>query len=338
MNNNETKTKNALLLFGGEGCEHDVSVKSAEFILSKIDRARYEPVPVMIERSGTWTECKTGGGCFLWRGVSGGGLMTESGFVPIDVAFPILHGNLGEDGVIQGALRASGIPTVGCGCTACALSADKAYSKLLAEHLGMKTAPWVLGDREPTDEYIFEVRRRAELSFGYPMFIKPCSGGSSIGISRIVCADEFLGAYRTAAEIDRRVIVESAVDVSLELECACLVTKDKQLFTKIGSINLSGGFYDYESKYRGGAQSPFAPITPILSDAVCRMSAELFSAISAEQIARVDFFLTRGREVIFNEINVMPGFTATSLYPCLMERCGFSPTELVSALLEGAAL
>ena len=336
MKNSERK--NLLVLFGGEGCEHDVSVKSAEFVLSRLDRSRYEPIPVMIEKNGLWTECETGGRCYAFRSESGGSLMTESGVVPIHVAFPVLHGDMGEDGVVQGALRAAGIPTVGCGCTACAISADKAYAKLIAEHLGLKTAPWVLGSCEPIREYIREVRRRAELAFGYPMFIKPCSGGSSIGIGKAESPEEFERAYIAAAELDRRVIIEKALEIALELECACLETKDKRLFTKIGSVDLSGGFYDYESKYRGGAESPFAPITPMLSEAVCRMAESLFYAISAEQIARVDFFLTKDREIIFNEINVMPGFTATSLYPRLMERQGFSPAELITALVEGAAV
>lgn len=332
------KTKNLLVLFGGEGCEHEVSVKSAEFVLSSLDRSRYAPVPVMIEKDGLWTEGETGGSCYISRARSGGLFVTESGTVPIHAAFPVLHGNLGEDGVVQGALRAAGIPTVGCGCTACAISSDKAYTKMIAEHLGFGTAPWVLGDGEPTEEYIRLVRRRAELAFGYPMFVKPCSGGSSIGIGRAESPEEFERVYIAASELDRRVIVEKALEVALELECACLETKDKQLFTKIGSVDLSGGFYDYESKYRGGGESPFAPITPGLSDAVSRMARSLFYAISAKQIARVDFFLTREREIIFNEINVMPGFTATSLYPKLMERQGFSPTELITALVEGAAL
>ena len=338
MNDQTKSVKNLLILFGGEGCEHDVSVKSAEFIISSVDRTRYEPVPVLIERSGLFIECESGEVCYPMRSLSGGGIMTRAGFVPIDAAFPILHGTLGEDGVIQGALRAAGIPFVGCATAACAISADKAYTKIVAEHLGLKTAPWVLGDGEPSAEYIESVMRRAEISFGYPMFIKPCSGGSSIGISRVADSSEFQRAYLAASGIDRRVIVEAAVDIALELECACLETKDKQLFTKIGSISLDGGFYDYESKYRGGAQSPFAPITPALSEAVCRMSEALFSAISARGIARVDFFLTKGRELVFNEINAMPGFTATSLYPCLMERCGFSPSELITALAEGASL
>lgn len=338
MNDPRRNTKNALILFGGEGCEHEVSEASAQFILSRIDRSRYEPIAVMIGRDGLWLECESGGVCHPVRSESGGGLMTESGFVPIDVAFPVLHGNLGEDGIVRGALRVAGIPTVGCRTCACAIASDKAFTKIIAEHSGLKTAPWVLGDGEPTDRYIAEVRRRAELSFGYPMFIKPCNSGSSLGISRVTSSEDFRGAYLAAAELDKRVIVEAALDIALELECACLATKDKQLFTKIGSIDLSGGFYDYESKYRGGGESPFAPITPALSEAVSKMAKALFYAVSAEGIARIDFFLTRGREIIFNEINVMPGFTATSLYPRLMERCGFPPSELIRVLLEGAVL
>ena len=338
MNDPRRNTKNALILFGGEGCEHEVSESSAQFILSRIDRSRYEPIAVMIGRDGLWLECESGGVCHPVRTEMGGGLMTESGFVPIDVAFPVLHGRLGEDGIVRGALRASGIPSVGCRTCACALTSDKAYAKLVAEHLGLKTAPWVLGDREPSDSYIAEVRRRAELAFGYPMFIKPCNSGSSLGISRATSSEDFRGAYLAAAELDKRVLVEAAMDIALELECACLETKDKQLFTKIGSIDLSGGFYDYESKYRGGGESPFAPITPATSEAVSEMARALFYAVSAEGIARIDFFLTREREIIFNEINVMPGFTRTSLYPRLMERCGFPPRELIGALLEGAVL
>ena len=210
------------ILFGGMGKEHDVSLMSAEFILSKIDREKFTPLPVLITKEGLWVlvndaNADEGKICYPARTRLGSGLMTETEFIPLLAAFPVLHGDFGEDGTVQGALECAGISYVGCRVTAGAISADKAYAKIVAEHLGVPTAPWVLGFKTPTPDYAAEVKKRAELSFGYPMFIKPAGLGSSIGAFKVVSEREFASAYLQAAQLQQRALVESALDVELEL-------------------------------------------------------------------------------------------------------------------------
>lgn len=334
--------KTVALIYGGMGAESEISTLSAKFILSEIDRETFSPLPVFITKDGLWIirepeGTEAGTPCYPARTKCGSGLMTAEGFIPLYAAFPVLHGDFGEDGIVQGALECARIPLVGCKTRAGAMSADKAVAKTLAEAASVPTAPWVLGDSEPTPEYIRSVRRRAEISFGYPMFIKPTGGGSSIGISRVESEEDFDGAYLIAAKYGNRVIVEKAVAVRLELECAIFID-GKQIFTKIGAVSTENGFYDFDSKYRGGADAtPFAPITPAVSNAVTSYALTLSAALEVRQISRVDFFLT-DRGIIFNEINTMPGFTSSSLYPKLIERCGISPSELISKLLYGACL
>ena len=330
------------LIFGGQGAEHNISVASAKYIYSVIDKEKFSPLPILITKDGRWLICDsvedTEGGvpCYPARWECGSGLMTGAGFIPISVAFPVLHGDFGEDGKIQGALEAAGISFVGCGTTAGALCSDKAYTKIIAEREGVPTAPWVLGGEPPTPEYIQKIKRQAELSFGYPMFIKPACLGSSIGASRVCSGEEFASAYIGAAEHGERVLVEKAIRVQKELECAVFISKRKQMFAKIGSISLHGGFYDYGAKYLSCSDAKvFAEsnLEPSAEGAVLHFSRALVPALSIRQLSRIDFFLTDTGEVIFNEVNTLPGFTDISLYPRLIEGCGFSPAELVTRLL-----
>ncbi len=335
------------LIFGGRGEEHNISVASAKYIYSVIDREKFSPLPILITKGGRWLVCSSvedtedGTPCYPARWECGSGLMTGAGFIPVSVAFPVLHGDFGEDGKIQGALDTAGISYVGCGTTAGALCSDKAYTKTVAEREGIPTAPWVLGTEPPTPEYIQKIKRRAELSFGYPMFIKPACLGSSIGTSRISSGEEFASAYIGAAKYGLRVLIEAALRVERELECAVFVSKRKQMFAKIGSVSLGGGFYDYGAKYLSASDAKVfaeAKLTPAAEEAVLGFSRALVSSLSVRQLSRIDFFLTSTGEVIFNEINTMPGFTDISLYPRLMEGLGLSPTELVTRLICEASL
>lgn len=331
------------VIYGGMGAESEISTLSAGFVLSEIDRELFSPLPVFIAKDGLWfikepEEKARALPCYPARTKCGSGLMTAEGFVPVFAAFPVLHGDFGEDGIVQGALTCSGIPFVGCKTCAGALSADKALTKQIAEAASVPTAPWVLGNEEPTDEYIEKIKLRAELAFGYPMFIKPSVGGSSIGISRIEKSEDFRRGYLNAAKYGNRVIIEEAISVRLELECAVLID-GKQLFTKIGAVSTGGSFYDFDKKYSGGASAtPFAPITQAVYRAVTSYAEALCSCLEVKQLSRIDFFLTEGGGIIFNEINTMPGFTSASLYPKLIERCGISPKELITRLISGASL
>ncbi len=331
------------VIYGGMGAESEISTLSARFILSEIDKELFSPLPIFITKDGLWLikepeEDSEGLHCYPARTKCGSGLMTAEGFVPLFAAFPVLHGDFGEDGIIQGALMCAGIPFVGCRTRSGAVSADKALTKLIAEAASVPTAPWVLGDEEPTNEYIEKVKLKAELAFGYPMFIKPSGGGSSIGISRVEKEMDFSKAYLEASKYGNRVIVEKAISVRLELECAVFID-GKQVFTKIGAVSTEGGFYDFDKKYSGGATAtPFAPITQGACKAVTSYALTLCSCLEVRQLSRIDFFLTDEGGIIFNEINSMPGFTAASLYPKLIERCGISHRELITRLISGALL
>ncbi len=332
------------LIYGGMGSEHDISLMSAEFVLRNIDCRKFDPLPVLITKEGEWLitdrigMCDRPLPCYPARFSGGSGLMTPRELIPLLCAFPVLHGNLGEDGIIQGALECAGIPYIGCRTESGALSADKAVAKTLAESVGIPTSPFVQGTEDPTDEYIAAVKRRAELLFGYPMFIKPSNGGSSIGASLVRCRGEFESAYLAAARYGTRVIVEEAQDVVCELECAVFIDKSKEIFTKIGTVSNTGDFYDYKSKYESDSAtvSVGRDIDKDTERAVAEYARSLVRILSIRQLSRMDFFLTRRGEILFNEVNTLPGLTENSLYPRLLNEMGIPPTELITALICGA--
>ncbi len=335
---------NIAIIYGGKGAEHEISLLSAEFVLLHIDREKFKPVPVLITKDGDWLitdkirDDGVGTPCYPARLSGGSGLMTAAKLLPIFCALPILHGNYGEDGIVQGALECAGIRFAGCKTFSGALCADKAVTKTVAESLGIPTAQFVLGTKEPDEKYISNIKKRAELLFGYPMFIKPSGGGSSVGASRVICDSDFDLAYKSAAKYGERVIVEEAVDVNLELECAVFADKSQEIFTKIGSVSANGRFYDYDSKYKDNTArvSTSSYIDQDAQTAICEFSKSLVSALDIKQLSRIDFFLSKRGEIIFNEINTLPGLTEKSLYPRLMSECGISHEELITKLILGA--
>ncbi len=341
------------LLFGGRGCEHGVSVSGAEFFFPLIDENAYTKIPVYINKNGEWLIPQDENpSADIKKIVSGyipltpvtpalrcgaGGLFTEKGFLPLAAAVPLLHGDFGEDGVVQGALENARIPYVGCGVLSGAVISDKAYTKIIAEHLGIPTAPWILGTETEDPRML---RERAESSLGYPMFIKPSGLGSSVGSSRVRTASEFDFSYKKAAELGcGRVLIEKYISISRELECAYFKDKSKELFTDVGEIHCAGGFYDYENKYgskSAAAVSDRAELPRDITKKIHAYSRLLVGYLGIRDLSRIDFFLSEEGELLFNEINTFPGFTGISLYPRLMERCGIPARELVRRLIEAA--
>ena len=326
--------KTVALIYGGEGCEREISIASAENLSKLIDREKFEVVSVMISESGEWF-IESGGTrestfpIFL-DGVSG--LYKNGGVLKTDAAVPCLHGDFGEDGNIAGALRTAHIPFVGKSILAGAVCADKIVTKSVADSLGIPTAKWIFSNgREPTET----VRRRAEERLGYPMFIKPASTGSSIGITRVSSREQFADAYRDALSYTDRVLIEEALDVVSEIECAYLELCKISHFA-LGTVNTDGEFYDYKEKYAEESKIFACPVCIAdedTKDAVISMSKKLRSALSVRDIGRFDFFLTRGGEVIFNEINTFPGMTDSSLYPSLTLNMGLTRGEFINLLL-----
>ena len=319
--------KNIVLLYGGRGYEREISLSSAEFILSNIDREIFEPYRVFIAPDGGFFLDLEDGRvpCSLKLG----GFLEFSGqSVKISAVFPVLHGDFGEDGRIQGYLDCLGIPYVGCGTLAGALSSDKAVTKTLAERLGIPTAPFLLCRRGE------EIKRRAELTLGYPMFVKPCSLGSSIGIFEVRDEKELDSALKSAHSLCDRVILEEKIPVLYEVECAFFETEGQKYF-EVGSI-FCDGFYDYEKKYINNGAREIFDLSEHIKKAVSAYSLSLVKELDLRQLSRLDFFLTKSGDLLFNEINTLPGFTETSLYPKLMERAGFTPGELITRLLSEA--
>ena len=333
------------LIFGGRGYEHDVSLVGADYVFSLVDRSEYELLPILIERDGTWLTGASGGTLpseikpeaakevypVLKHGV--GGILTPSEFIPLAAAIPLLHGDFGEDGVVQGALECAKISFVGCDTVTAAIARDKATVKSLAKDLGIRVAKWATVSCEDTAE----AARRAEAELGYPVFVKPARLGSSVGASRAASREELARAIKYAKKFANRIILEEYIEIDRELECAYFAAKGKELFTNIGEVDCQGGFYDYEKKYSPTATakvSDVSSVTEKIAETAREWSRLVVRALGIRDLSRVDYFLSKSGELYFNEINTFPGFTSGSLYPRLVARCGISPSELVRALIE----
>lgn len=315
------------LIYGGRGYESDVSVRGAEWIMPFIDRKKYRMLSIFIDKDGRWL---SGGGeatpAYL-NGISG--ILLRGEMIPMDCAIPLLHGDFGEDGIVQGALENAKIPYVGCKTCAGAICADKALTKTIATQLGIPTLPWVTVDCEKD-------ALEAERALEYPLFVKPCSLGSSVGVTRAKNREELLLAVRAALELDSRVIIEKALSHPRELECGYFRANCKEVFTNPGEIICDSGFYDYEKKYistNSASVLPTAQIDEEIAKKIKKYSLALVKAIGVRQLCRLDFFLSDGG-LFFNEINTMPGFTPDSLYHKMLSASGIEPKELIESLIE----
>ena len=326
-----TNKKQIALFFGGRGYEHSVSVSGAKNLLSLIDRERYGIYTVFIEKSGkmrlTTPDLEVGEAVFPILADGRGALLTEAGErLQIDCAFPLLHGDFGEDGTIQGLLASCRIPFVGADTRASAICLDKAATKALAEALGIPTVPWRLltGGEDYTD---------LEL----PLFIKPTGLGSSVGASPAHSRVELIAAIRSAVSLGcGRVLAERLISPIRELECAYFSAQGEQIVSYPGEI-LCDGFYSYERKYstEAAGTSARADVSRELAERMREHTRRLCQAIGVRHLARVDFFLS-GDALYLNEINTMPGMTASSLYPRLLERSGISPAEAINRMISDA--
>jgi D-alanine-D-alanine ligase len=316
------------VLMGGRSSEHEISLASARSVLAALDPERYETVTVAIGRDGRW-ELGTGGA----NGSVAETLPVPTGKVPatlgeVDVVFPILHGPFGEDGTVQGLLELAGVPYVGAGVLGSALAMDKDVFKSVMRDNGVPvTRNVTLRTNEPLEN-----------PFDYPVFVKPARLGSSVGITKVRSEDELAPAVELAFRHDEKVLVEEFVP-GVEVECGVL-GNDKPIASLPGEI-VSHGFsgvdwYDYSAKYDEGGMDLLVP--PRLEQATIERVQELavrsFVAGECEGMARVDFFVREDGEVLVNELNTIPGFTATSVYAKLFEASGIPYPELVDRLVQ----
>src|SRR5215472_12158990 len=345
------------VIFGGESGEHEVSLASAASVLTAIDRERFEPVPIGITREGRWLvggdpmraladeaarhALGEGGAeasvkqALAGRATDAGGTtalqrMESSESLPpglrqrLDVVLIMLHGPRGEDGTIQGLLELAGIPYVGAGVLASAVGMDKAAMKDMFRAHGLPIVDYVLVKRHEWRREPVAVESAVGEALGFPCFVKPANLGSSVGISKVKAAEDLPAALALAARYDRRILVERAVQ-GREVEVAVP-----------GEVCYAGEWYDYETKY-GEGHTTFkvpAPLSPEITRRVRELAVEAFRAVDCAGLARVDFFIEGESRVLVNEINTLPGFTATSTYPKLWEASGVPYTELISRLID----
>lgn len=330
--------KSIALIYGGRGAEAEISVMSAAFVYAAINRAKYEPHPIFISKSGFWfftDGIRTTGAdtpTYPVRLLGGSGFLRGGELLRVDLALPILHGDFGEDGIVQGALECAGIPYAGEGVRCGAICQSKAHTKLIARALGIKTADFVTA----RGLSCAEAAALTEDRIGYPAFVKPNSLGSSIGAHRAEGRAELMAAYAAASALCDEVLIEQAVNVHAELECAYFNDGQARLSTG-GLIKTCGRTYGFNEKYRGAGEQvtdaknrPSEECAAILRDACQR----LIDAIGISRAARIDFFLTDRGEVLFNEINTLPGMTEGSLYPLMTEDMGLMRGEFVNRLIE----
>ena len=335
------------VVYGGRSSEHAISCVSAGSILRHLDPQRFEVLAVGISPDGSW----------LRTDVDPAGLAISDGHLPgvsghsesplaqaadilssVDVVFPILHGPYGEDGTIQGLLEMAGVPYVGAGVLASAAGMDKEFAKKLMAADGLPIGDYlVLRPRQdaPAPD---DVER-----LGFPLFVKPARGGSSIGVSRVTSADGLAGAIATARRHDPKVIIEAAIE-GRELECGVLEFPDGSVrASTIGEIRVAGvagrddGFYDFETKYLDDAAELDVPakIDDDTADALRQLAIRTFTALDCQGLARVDFFLTDSGPLV-NEINTMPGFTTISMFPRMWAASGVDYTSLVGTMVQTA--
>ena len=350
------------LLFGGCSGEHEVSITSARAIASAFEqgenKSKYDILPVYIDKNGTWQSGKlaqqvlTSGEPLLLtaettsssendRLATGFSSLSPAGqnvsYGEIDVWFPILHGPNGEDGTVQGLLSLMNVPFVGSGVLGSALSMDKIAMKMAFTQAGLPQVDYVAVNRSQiySNPCIYpKLCDDIEAKLGYPCFVKPANLGSSVGIAKVRSRDELETALDNAASYDRRIVVEAGVKAR-EIECAVL-GNDNPRASVVGEITFDSDFYDYETKYTEGAAELHIPanVPQAIASRIQEMAMEAFLAVDAAGLARVDFFYVEDSDEIFiNEINTIPGFTSTSMYPRLWAHSGISFPELVERLI-----
>jgi len=315
------------VLAGGRSSEHDVSLASARSVAAALDPERYDVTEIGIGRDGRW-ELGTGATTAETLPVPyDGGPLERLGAV--DVVLPILHGPFGEDGTVQGLLELAGIPYVGAGVAASALAMDKDLFKKVMRDSGIPVAA----------HHAIRLGDAVENPFGYPVFVKPARLGSSVGISKVASADDLAPAVERAFRHDEKVLVEEFVD-GTEVEVGVLGNRVPAPVASLpGQIETLGhDWYDYESKYADGGMELLVPPPALPQETIellQRRAVDAFVASECEGLARVDFFVRASDgEVVLNELNTMPGFTATSVWAKLFEASGIGYAEALDRLID----
>lgn len=331
--------KRILLLAGGESGEHEVSLSSARSVLQALPKDTFEVTPVVISKQGRWLPpAETERALQAGVAETGGELVLHEAAraQEFDAVFPLLHGPMGEDGTVQGLLTLAGIPFVGSGVLGSAVCMDKVMTKqVLASH-GVPQVAYDLAVRAEWRRDPDAVQARAR-QLGFPVFVKPANLGSSVGISKARTEAELTRALDLAFQYDRRVIIEAMTNGKpRELEVGIL-GNDAPIASPVGELRFGAEFYDYHTKYTEGEATMHIPadVPRDVQERVRELALTAFRALDCAGLARVDFFYVEATgELFLNEVNTMPGFTTTSMYPKLWEAAGLSYAELVTRLVE----
>ena len=347
------KKLSVCVLFGGISPEHDVSLRSAESVLNNMDPEKYNIFPVGITKEGDWVlynstdYSKLPDGQWLENPtnrraaispVRGQGLLSFEGDCVvrerIDVVFPVLHGENGEDGAMQGLLQMAGIPYVGPHVSASAVAMDKTLTKLVADQAGVTQAAWHLVRNSDLDNHMDHALDTLEQKFAYPMFVKPAGTGSSVGVSKAADREQLRMALLEAGTYDEKILVEEFIH-GREVEVA-VMGNASPVASECGEIDSGAEFYDYEAKYITDTSVAYIParITEEVAEQVRDAAVKIYKAIGCQGLSRVDFFVTyEDNRVVFNEINTLPGFTSISMFPKLFAASGIPYTQLIDELL-----
>lgn len=330
------------VVFGGKSCEHEVSIRSAKSVIDALDKNKYEPVLINIDRNGAWhlrealENFSSEASIAIVPKKDGSDLIHLSSpsdqTAPVEVIFPVLHGTFGEDGTIQGLLKMADIPFVGAGVLGSAIGMDKDVMKRLLRDAGIPVGDFFVIPHHKKDSHSYE---SAVERLGSPFFIKPANAGSSVGVSKIHNKEEYEKAIDEAFLYDRKVLVETFIE-GREIECSVL-GNEYPLASIPGEIIPQHEFYSYEAKYldeNGALLEIPASLSPEITKKVQELSVETFQALCCEGMARVDFFLQKNGQLFVNEINTLPGFTKISMYPKLWQASGLSYSELLDRLIQ----
>lgn len=345
-----SKKINVAILFGGKSAEHEVSLRSAYNVIDAIDRKKYNPILIGIDKSGRWLFNKQSQLLLNTENINNMKLNPKSNnvaLVPqsqgnltnlsnanfqqkIDVVFPILHGPFGEDGTVQGLLKLAGIPFVGSGVLGSAVGMDKDVMKRLLEQAKIPIGKYLVFRDDDRINY-----RAVTKKLGSPIFIKPANMGSSVGISKVKKESAFKKAIKDAFKYDNKIVIEEFIR-GREIECAVLGNEKPQA-TLPGEILPTHEFYSYEAKYldENGAKLVIpAKLPPAKIKEIQKMAIKVFQVLSCEGLSRVDFFLEPNGQLKVIEINTIPGFTSISMYPRLWGTMGINYTQLIDKLIQ----
>ncbi len=344
--------KKLCVIFGGESPEHDISLKSVTSILNNLNKDKYEIYTIGITKDGRWLlysgdlskiesgewERESGSlkPAFISPDASCGGIFVlDNGtysVIDIDVIFPVLHGEYGEDGTVQGLFELSHIPYVGMGVPASANAMDKTFSKIVFGAAGIPQAAWVTA--AASDDFESKADEIEE-KLGYPCFVKPARTGSSVGIGKAHDRAELIAALDNAAKFDRKILVEEHID-GHEVECAVLGNSDAKAAV-VGEIKPTVEYYDFDAKYVDDSTVLVIPadLPRDVTEKIREYSVRAFKALDGQGLSRVDFFVKYSDgSVVLNEINTLPGFTNISMYPKLWDAVGVGYPELLDRLIE----